>query len=140
MSTTLITPSAEAFLPAFNGQLNLKDACTWSLTQMKAFMLGLINSPSTHGVDENVIGEMRRLRTDIFDLCENGSKYLSEASHPQSISRIVDPNHSKDTSYFLLDSMPYRGIPYWCCYDLLGRFLSVFSPAPEGATQDNFYL
>jgi hypothetical protein len=36
--------------------------------------------------------------------------------------------------------MTHGGRPYWSPFDLLGRFLSIISPAPQGATNYNFYL
>ncbi|CAG8031529.1 unnamed protein product, partial [Penicillium nalgiovense] len=72
---------------------------------------------------------------------ENGSKYQSENAHPQAISRIVNPaGASEHESYFLLDKVTHGGIQYWCPFDLLGRVLSIISPAPQGATNYNFYL
>ncbi|KAJ5188854.1 hypothetical protein N7491_005175 [Penicillium cf. griseofulvum] len=139
MSTTT-TPSAEAYLPAFNNQVNSKKAYTWSLIQIKAFMIEVVHNPSTYVVERNVVSELKRLRTDILDLGEIGSRYLSETSCPQSISRIINPAANEDESYFLLNKMTYGGRPYWCTFDLLGRFLSLISPAPQGATQNNFYL
>ncbi|KAJ5978628.1 hypothetical protein N7501_001970 [Penicillium viridicatum] len=115
--STVPTSSTEAYLPACNGQLNLRDACTWSLTRIKAFMIDVIAKPSTHGVDRRVVSELNRLRTDILDLSENRSKYLSEPSYPQAISRVVNPAAANE-----------------------GRFISLTGPAPRGATRDNFYL
>ncbi|CAI7636415.1 unnamed protein product [Penicillium viridicatum] len=139
--STVPTSSTEAYLPACNGQLNLRDACTWSLTRIKAFMIDVIAKHSTHGVDRSVVSELNRLRTDILDLSENGSKYLSEPSCPQAISRVVNPAAANEgESYFLLDELRYGGVPYWSPFDLLGRFISLTGPAPRGATRDNFYL
>ncbi|CAG8907448.1 unnamed protein product [Penicillium egyptiacum] len=136
-----MTPSTEAYLPAYNGQLNLASAFVWSVTRIQVFMIEVIDNPSTYGVERKVESELKRLRTDIVDLSQKGSKYQSEASCPQAISRIVNPaGASKDESYLLLDTMTYEGLPYWCSFDLLGRFLSIISPAPQGATHHNFYL
>ncbi|KAJ5384325.1 hypothetical protein N7517_002236 [Penicillium concentricum] len=140
MSTTPITPSTEAQLPAFNDQLNLKVAHDWELAQIQDFMIDVIHNPSTYGVRPNLVSELGRLHTDILGLSENGSKYLSDTIYPQSISRRLNPAHNRKRPYYILEPMIYGGIPYWCSYDLLGRFLSIISPAPQGATQKNFYL
>jgi hypothetical protein len=34
----------------------------------------------------------------------------------------------------------YNGRDYWSPYDLLGLFLPFIGPAPNGATERNFYL
>ncbi|KAJ5616373.1 hypothetical protein N7537_001487 [Penicillium hordei] len=133
--------STEAYLPACNGQVNLRDAYTWSLTQIKVFMIEIIDKHSTYGVERRVVSELKRLRTDILDLSENGTRYQSEPSSPQAISRMVNPaTASEDESYFLLDKLTYGGVSYWSSFDLLGRFISLTGPAPRGTTRDNFYL
>ncbi|CAI7578960.1 unnamed protein product [Penicillium glandicola] len=131
MSTAPMTSSAP-YLRAYNGQVNLAKAYSWSLTRIQIFMIEVIDKPSTYGVGRHVVSELKRLRTDIVDLSENGGGYQSEPSYPQAISRIVNPAAAnEDESYLLLDIMTYGGLPYWNSFDLL---------APESATQDNFYL
>ncbi|KAJ9491413.1 hypothetical protein VN97_g1800 [Penicillium thymicola] len=139
--STAPTPSTEAYLLACNGQVNLRQACAWSLTQIKVFMIEVIDKSSTYGVKRRVVSELKRLRTDILDLSENGSRYQSEPSYPQAISRKVNPAAAnEDESYLLLDELTYGGVSYWSPFDLLGRFISLIGPAPRGATRDNFYL
>ncbi|KAJ5255783.1 hypothetical protein N7505_010934 [Penicillium chrysogenum] len=141
MSTTPTTPSATVHLLAYNDQVNLKRAFGWSLTQIQAFMVGVVDNPSTYGVDSQVVPELKRLHTDIVALSENGGKYQIGDPYPQPFSRIVNPaGASKNESYLLLDKTTYGGFPYWCSFDLLGRFLSIIGPAPQNATNYNFYL
>ncbi|CAP81150.1 Pc12g15230 [Penicillium rubens Wisconsin 54-1255] len=122
-------------------QVNLKRAFGWSLTQTQAFMVGVVDNPSTYGVDSQVVPELKRLHTDIVALSENGAKYQTGDPYPQPFSRIVNPAAaSKNESYLLLDKTTYGGFPYWCSFDLLGRFLSIIGPAPQNATNYNFYL
>ncbi|KAJ5486947.1 hypothetical protein N7530_001247 [Penicillium desertorum] len=131
MSATPMTPSTEVYLLAYNGQVNLKTAFSWSLTRIRVFMIEVIDNPSTYGVDREVVPELRKLRTDIVDLSEKGSKYQSEDSYPQAISRIVNPARaSEDESYFLLDEMTHGGRPYWSPFDLL----------EENGKQSRFHL
>ncbi|KAJ6187937.1 hypothetical protein N7519_002845 [Penicillium mononematosum] len=120
MSTTPMTPSTEVYLPAYNGQENLKSAFSWSLIRIRIFMFDVIDNPSTYGMDREVVPELRRLCTDIVDLSQKGSNYQSEASYPQTILRIVNPaGASEDESYLLLDKTTHGGLPYWCSFDLL---------------------
>ncbi|KAJ5236883.1 hypothetical protein N7489_006974 [Penicillium chrysogenum] len=120
MSTTPTTPSATVHLLAYNDQVNLKRAFGWSLTQIQAFMVGVVDNPSTYGVDSQVVPELKRLHTDIVALSENGAKYQTGDPYPQPFSRIVNPaGASKNESYLLLDKTTYGGFPYWCSFDLL---------------------
>ncbi|KAJ5209168.1 hypothetical protein N7449_003547 [Penicillium cf. viridicatum] len=138
--STVSSPSTEAYLPACNGQVNLRHAYTWSLTQIKVFMIEIIDKHSTYGVERRMVSELKRLRIHILDLSENGTRYQSP-SYPQAISRMVNPAAaSEDESYFLLNELTYGGVSYWSSFDLLGRFISLTGPAPRGATRDNFYL
>ncbi|KGO70464.1 hypothetical protein PITC_014740 [Penicillium italicum] len=137
-----MTSIFEPYLPAFNGQVDLKKAYGWSLMQIQVFMIEVIDEPSTYGVDMRVVSELKQIRTDIIDLTEKGSRYQSEAPPPQAILRKVNPapSYYDDISSLMLDAKTYGGLPYWSLFDLLGRFLSLTGPAPQGATQDNFYL
>ncbi|KAF3012495.1 hypothetical protein E8E15_000058, partial [Penicillium rubens] len=72
-------------------QVNLKRAFGWSLTQTQAFMVGVVDNPSTYGVDSQVVPELKRLHTDIVALSENGAKYQTGDPYPQPFSRIVNP-------------------------------------------------
>ncbi|KAL2706285.1 hypothetical protein AAEP93_001535 [Penicillium crustosum] len=126
------TSSTEAYLPACNGQVNLRQACTWSLTRIKVFMIEVIDNYSTYGVKRTVVPELKRLRTDILDLSENGSRYQSEPLYPQAISRTVNPAAAnEDEPYFLLDELTYGGVSYWNSFDLLGGSLAGYRN-PEG--------
>ncbi|OQE03882.1 hypothetical protein PENSOL_c001G03940 [Penicillium solitum] len=118
--STAPTPSTKAYLPACNGQVNLRQACTWSLTQIEVFMIEVIDNHSTYGVERMVVSELKRLRTDILDLSENGSRYQSEPLYPQAISRTVNPAAAnEDEPYFFLDELTYGGVSYWSSFDLL---------------------
>ncbi|OQE10746.1 hypothetical protein PENVUL_c003G08029 [Penicillium vulpinum] len=145
MSTAPETPSTETYLLAFNGQLNLKNAYTWSLTQIQAFMAEVVHNPNAYGVEQKVLSELQRLRTDIIDLSENGSKFLSEADYPQAISRTVNPTAaaSEDEPYFLLNILTYGGVPYWCSFDLLAPmppWMHSCVWAEEQGKQSRFHL
>ncbi|OQE17064.1 hypothetical protein PENFLA_c025G09184 [Penicillium flavigenum] len=115
MSTTPMTPSTEVYLLAYNGQVNLKRAFSWSLTQIRVFMIEVIDNPSNYGVDREVVPELRRLRTDILDLSEQGSKYQSEDSYPQAISRILNPARASEVRSSTLRGRTTKIIPFGNC-------------------------
>lgn len=101
---------------------------------------------------------MMDLYNDIESLSvPNGSRYKAPAP-PSHIYRRVNRDFPRDgTSKFFVEgwtirpsidpidpSMMKGRVPrvprWWCPYDLLGLFLSLLGPAPDGANKNNFYL
>jgi hypothetical protein len=75
---------------------------------------------------------------------KNGKTYSAKDLEPsQAIGRKLNPKWTEDSQHvskFDLEVSIYGGVSYWCSFDLLGRFISLLGPAPEGATISNFYL
>ena len=53
---------------------------------------------------------------------------------------LLPPQPPATTSKFAVRRHLRNGHDYWSPYDLLGLFLSLMGPAPNGATKRNFYL
>ncbi|CAI7637853.1 unnamed protein product [Penicillium palitans] len=83
-------------------------------------MIEVIDNHFTYGVERTVVSELKRLRTDILDLSEDGSRYQSEPFYPQAVSRVANPAAAnEDEPYFLLEELTYGGVLYWSSFDLL---------------------
>jgi hypothetical protein len=78
-------------------------------------------------------------------------QHIYRAANPAWIPRRPDrprrggrpplqPQPPATMSKFRVRQHLHNGRPYWSPYDLLGLFLSLMGPAPDGATKRNFYL
>src|SRR5271155_2852432 len=58
---------------------------------------------------------------------------------PRAPQRALRPRPATMSKFSVRQHL-HNGREYWSPYDLLGLFLSVMGPAPDGATKGNFHL
>jgi hypothetical protein len=67
-------------------------------------------------------------------------QHIYRAANPAWIPPPPPPQPPATVSKFTVGRHLHNGHDYWSPYDLLGLFLSLMGPAPNGATKRNFYL
>ncbi|KAE8327874.1 hypothetical protein BDV39DRAFT_204590 [Aspergillus sergii] len=136
----------ENILMAFNGQLDLRVAYTYTLNQIHDFLSDVVNQPGFYGISINQVSELVRIRAEIMRLSlPRGEEYDAAALRPrQHIHRAINPRWSSvppaRVSRFRLLRHRHNDVDFWSATDLLGLFLSSIGRAPLGATKRSFYL
>lgn len=129
-----------------------RTAYRWKRDQIFGWMKTIAEAGGVPPRDDAAV---KRFMMDLYNYIislsvPDGSRYKAPAP-PSHIYRRVNPDFQRDrTSKFLVvgwtirpsidPSMQGRKPGWWCPYDLLGLFLSLLGPAPDGANKNNFYL
>lgn len=72
-----------------------------------------------------------------------GDSRLQVSNPDQSFARQLNPRrgpNNKDDSKYKVVKLMYDNVPYWCSYDILGRFLSLIGPSSQGSHQGELLL
>ncbi|KAE8137430.1 hypothetical protein BDV38DRAFT_282976 [Aspergillus pseudotamarii] len=59
---------AENILMVFNGQLDLRNAYTYSLPQIHNFLADVVNQPAFYGISINQVSKLVAIRAEIIRL------------------------------------------------------------------------